>query len=825
MCTKLYAKVYIDNTSFAFDGVFDYLVPYELINTLKKGCRVIVPFGIGDKKRQAMVRDITDINSTPKDKNIRLKYIIKQIDENPIFDDEMFKIMDFLVNTTFCTNYEAIKTILPNSYSVNLIEKYKINKKITQDKLAHYSDEDRRLLEFLSCERDEKQLNNFLKSNLDIDKNNFKRLLKDGDIIEISDIGKKVNDKTMRYYAISEKFKLLENDLKLTPKQREVTQFLSSDILASKKEISYFCGVSDGVINTLVKRGLLDIVEKEVLRTDTQKYIQKNNIEDVTLSEEQQKVFDDINDLIKENTANVALLYGVTGSGKTSVFLKLIDETIKNNKKVIMLVPEIALTPQLLKNFKSFFGKRISVFHSNLSLGEKLDEYKRISRQDADIVIGTRSAVFSPLKNIGLIIMDEEGESSYKSDSNPRYHAREVAKLRILHHNALLLLASATPSIESYYKACNGIYKLFTLKHRYNNISLPDVYIVDRSQEEKDANVFTISRTLKDEIDRNLKNNEQTILFINRRGYNTVASCMDCGEAINCYKCDVAMTYHKANGYLMCHHCGYSRKFEKICPSCKSNKIRLSGQGTQKIEDELKYLFPDAKILRMDTDSTYSKHSYAKNFDDFANQKYDILVGTQMIAKGLNFSNVTLVGVIDADSGLYSLDFRGVEKVFSLITQVVGRSGRAYKSGRAFIQTYNPNNRVISLASEQNYVDFYNDEIVNRKLLKYPPYCDMCVISFSGLREERVDNAVYSFLSILKNQIEKYDEKIPVQVLNPIKPSVYKLNEKFRQKIIIKCKFNRNFRKYIRECLKLIYNDKNFRNITVSVDINGDINS
>lgn len=823
MYIKLYAKVYVDNTAFAFDDAFDYLVPQEMMNTLKKGCRVIIPFGKGDKKRQGMVRDISTTSSTPKD--IKLKYIAKQVDEEPVFDDEMFKIMDFLVNTTFCTHYEAIKAILPNSYGVNIIQRYKTNSKITVDKLENYSFEDRCILDFLSSEKDQKQLNAFFEVNTDNYKKKFEELLKNGDILETSNVNKKVNDKIIKCYTLSNQYNELSDNIKLTPKQKEVTEFLSSVILANKKEICYYCGVSDGVINTLFKRGLLDIVEKEILRTPTDNCTQTQNIDEIILSEEQQQVFDDIDKLRNTNTANVALLHGVTGSGKTSIFLKLIDETIKQNKKVIMLVPEIALTPQLLKSFKSIFGKRIAVFHSNLSLGEKLDEYKRILRQEADIVIGTRSAIFSPLKNIGLIIMDEEGESSYKSDSNPRYHAREVAKLRILQHNALLLLASATPSIESYYKACNGIYKLFSLTNRYNNNPLPDVYIVDRSQEEKDANLFTISRTLKEEIERNLENKEQTILFINRRGYNTVASCMDCGEPIKCYKCDIPMTYHKANGYLMCHYCGHSRKFEKVCPTCKSNRIRLSGQGTQKIEDELNSLFPKAKILRMDTDSTYSKHSYAKNFEDFDNQKYDILLGTQMIAKGLDFPNVTLVGVIDADSGLYSLDFRGVERVFSLITQVVGRSGRALKSGRAFIQTYNPNNTVINLASQQNYVGFYNDEIVNRSILKYPPYCDICIVTFSGLKEERVDNASYTFLAILKNEIEKYDGEIPLQVLQPIKPSVYRLNEKFRQKVIIKCKCNNKFRKYLRECLKLTGKNKNFRNITITVDINGDINS
>lgn len=823
MCVKLYAKVYVDNTAFAFDDVFDYLVPQELVDTLQVGCRVIVPFGKGNTKRQAMVREISINNSTPKD--LKLKYILKQVDENPVFDDEMFKIMDFLVNTTFCTYYEAIKAILPNSYGVILNQKYKINGNITEDDLQNYSYEQRCLLEFLLKEKNEKQLELFFEQNSDINKKIFQDLIKTGDILEISDIDKKVNDKVMKYYTLSDQYNMLIDNIKLTPKQKEVANFLSSVVLANKKEICYYCGVSDGVLNTLVKRGLVDIIEKEILRTPSTEYKETQSIDDICLSQEQQQVFEDIDNLRNSGEANVALLHGVTGSGKTSVFLKLIDKTISQKKQVIMLVPEIALTPQLLKSFKAIFGKKIAVFHSNLSLGEKLDEYKRILRQEVDIVIGTRSAIFSPLKNIGLIIMDEEGESSYKSDANPRYHAREVAKLRILRHKALLLLASATPSIESYYKACNGTYKLFTLSNRYNNIALPEVYIVDRSQEEKDANIFTISRILKDEIQNNLDNKEQTILFINRRGYNTVASCMDCGEAIKCYKCDVPMTYHKANGYLMCHYCGHSRKFERVCPNCKSNRIRLSGQGTQKIEDELKSLFPDAKILRMDTDSMYSKHSYTKNFEDFANQKYDILIGTQMIAKGLDFPNVTLVGVIDADSGLYSLDFRGVEKVFSLITQVVGRSGRALKSGRAFIQTYNPNNPVINLASQQNYVEFYNSEIVNRSVLKYPPYCDICIITFSGLKEDRVDNAVLSFLAILRNEIEKYDGSIPVQVLQPIKPSVYRLNEKFRQKIIIKCKCNNKFRKYLKECLKLTSKNKYFRNITMTVDINGDINS
>lgn len=820
MQKKLYAKVYVDNTSYTFDDAFDYLVPEELTTTLKKGCRVLVPFGRGDKKRQGMVVNIAFDVDIPKD--IKLKYITKQIDDTPVFTDEMFKMMDFLVNTTFCTHYEAIKAILPNAYGVLIKTKYVANQTVD---INDYSDKEQKLLSFLHINKDESEVIEFISQNDDLNENILNKLLKNNDILKIENLDRKVNDKTINCYALSDTYFVIGDSVKFTPKQKEVISFLENVMIATKKEICYFCGVTEGVLKTLIKRGLLKQVKREVLRTENKGVDEKIDIKDIKLSDEQQTIFDSLNDLRKQNKPNVALLHGVTGSGKTSVFIKLIDKTINDNKKALMLVPEISLTPQLLKKFKSIFGNKIAVFHSNLSLGEKLDEYKRILRGKVDIVIGTRSAVFLPLEHIGLIVMDEEAESSYKSDANPRYHAREVAKFRIIHHNAMLLLASATPSIESYYKANIGVYSLFSMKNRYNDIPLPDVYIVDRTKEEKDANIYAISRILKDEIQKNLENNEQTILFINRRGFNTVASCLDCGEVIKCHKCDVPMTYHKANGYLMCHYCGHSKKFKNHCSKCKGHRINLTGIGTQKIEEELKTLFDNARILRMDTDSTNSKYSYEKYFDDFKNHKYDILIGTQMIAKGLDFPNVTLVGVVDADSGLYSLDFRGAEKVFSLITQVVGRSGRANKLGRAFIQTYNAENEVLSFASSQNYKAFYDDEIENRKFLKYPPFCDICIISFSGIKEERVDNASQYFLGILREVIEKYNGKLPLEVSSPIKPSIYKLNQKYRQKIIIKTKFTSKFRTYLKECLKLTAKNKYFSNIKITVDINGDINA
>lgn len=818
---SLLAKVYVDKATFQFDKAFDYLVSEQFASTLKRGCRVLVPFGNGNRKRQGMVVSIEEAESVGR----KLKPIAAQIDLEPIFEEEMFVIADFMVKNTFCTFYDAVKTILPNAFGMQIGAHYQLSKKMTEEELAAFSYEERNLIQFLQTAKTQKELDDYLHYTIGSAKEGaVKHLLEEKIVVQVDEISQKVSDKTVKVAKLADDFEIRQEGYKLTPKQSEVIDFLSAVGTADKKEIMYFCAVGEGVIKTLEKRGILTFFERKVYRIPEKSKGNTHSVEELVLSKEQQEVYEGILSLTKEEKAQVALLYGVTGSGKTSVFLKLIAQTVRSGKQAMMLVPEISLTPQMVEQFKSLFGDQVAVMHSSLSLGERMDEYLRVQQGKANIVVGTRSAVFAPFHQLGLIIMDEEGEASYKSDATPRYHAREIAKLRCLQHHAVLLLASATPSIESYYRAKQGIYQLFTLHKRYADAVLPEVYLVDMKEEEKKGNFSQISTMLRQEVEKNLERGEQTILFLNRRGYQTVACCLECGEVIKCPRCDVPLTYHKDNGYLMCHYCGFAKKFLQECDHCHSHHVKLSGMGTQKAEDELANLFPNARILRMDTDTTYSRYAYSEKFDAFRRKEYDILIGTQMIAKGLDFPEVTLVGVLNADAGLYSSDYRGVERVFSLITQVVGRSGRAKKMGRAYIQTMQPENAVISFAAEQNYEGFFEDEIMTRKVLLYPPFCDICLVGFSGIQEKAVETAAGIFLQILEQKARELNGKVPLKVLGPIKPPLYRVNGKYRQKILIKCKGNAPFKRYLKGCLEEIHQKKGFSHITVTVDMNGDLN-
>ena len=528
-------------------------------------------------------------------------------------------------------------------------------------------------------------------------------------------------------------------------------------------------------------------------------------------------------DLINADKPAGALLYGVTGSGKTSVFYHLINQVLKMGKTALLLVPEISLTPQMVNKFKAIFGDSIAVLHSSLSLGQRMDEFKRIKKGDAKIVIGTRSAVFAPLSNIGIIIMDEEGENTYKSETSPRYHARDVAIQRCGHNNCVLVMASATPSLESFYYAKIGRYKLFELKERYSKSNLPDVEIIDMQSEAEAGNNGLFSRQLIDSINENLEKKEQTILLLNRRGYNTYISCLECRQPIVCPNCSIPLTYHKKNDKLMCHYCGYTMDNTGRCPECGSDHLHTSGVGTQRVESELARLFPNARLLRMDADTTYSKYSYEENFKDFEQGKYDIMLGTQMIAKGLNFPNVTLVGVLSLDKALFTGDFRSYERTFYLITQVAGRSGRGDKPGAAYIQTFVPDHYVINLAAKQDYDEFYNEEIALRHALTYPPFCDICVIGFSSDLESRAIKASNWFVDALKEYVREEKVKFPLRALGPAPCTLEMINKKYRYRLILKCKNTRDFRKMISSLLIKFYKNRDFGLVKITADINGDI--
>ena len=578
-------------------------------------------------------------------------------------------------------------------------------------------------------------------------------------------------------------------------------------------------GISRAVLDNLCTKGVLACtrVNRSI---DLYASIPLQN-EHIVLTEEQQAAYGALLPHLEDTAPHSALLYGVTGSGKTLVFLKLIERCLQLGRKALVLVPEISLTPQMILRLKSQFGRRVAVQHSALNHTERLLQWQMIQDGGADIVVGTRSAIFSPLENIGLVIIDEEQEHTYRSESAPRYSAHEVARQRAAENGSLLLLASATPSTESYFAAQKGRTQLVRLTKRYGGNPLPSVQIVDMRAELASGNPREISLALEDAIRRNLEAHKQTILLLNRRGYQTVAQCEDCREVLKCPKCSVPMVYHKASHKLLCHYCGSQMDPPpKNCPAC-GGKLQYRGFGTQKAEEELAKLFPEARILRMDQDSTAAKDAHEKLLARFADHEYDIMVGTQMVAKGLDFEDVTLVGVLGIDSLLFAQGFRAYETVFSLITQVVGRSGRAKDPGFAIIQTTDPDNPVLNLAAAQDYDAFFEQEIAYRRLGLYPPFCGLCVIGFAGGKEIEVARAAARFSALLGQQAAKQPD-LPLRVLGPTPGNIEKINDTYRYKLTIKCRNDRRFRDLVRETLGLYEQEKLPSKASVVVDLHSD---
>ena len=609
----------------------------------------------------------------------------------------------------------------------------------------------------------------------------------------------------------------------LPPKPRPTAKQLAAVALLAGGERTLSAleekGISRAVLDNLCAKGVLECskVNKSI---DLYSSIPLKN-EPILLTEEQQAAYNALLPRLEDAAPHSALLYGVTGSGKTLVFLKLIEHCLQMGRRALVLVPEISLTPQMILRLKSQFGKRVAVQHSALNHTERLLQWQMIQDGGADIVVGTRSAIFSPLENIGLVIIDEEQEHTYRSESAPRYSAHEVARQRAAENGALLLLASATPSTESYYAAQHGRTQLVRLTKRYGGNPLPKVQIVDMRAELASGNPREISLAMEDAIRHNLEAGKQTILLLNRRGYQTVAQCEDCREVLKCQKCSVPMVYHKSAHKLLCHYCGSQLDPPPArCPAC-GGKLQYRGFGTQKAEEELAKLFPEARILRMDQDTTAAKDAHEKLLAKFARHEYDIMVGTQMVAKGLDFEDVTLVGVLGIDSLLFAQGFRAYETVFSLVTQVVGRSGRAKDPGFAIIQTTDPDNPVLNLAAAQDYDAFFEQEIAYRKLGLYPPFCGLCVVGFAGPKESEVARASARFAALLGRQAAKQPD-LPLRVLGPTPGSIEKINDSYRYKLTVKCRNDRRFRDLIRETLTLYEQEKLPGKATVVVDLHSD---
>ena len=621
---------------------------------------------------------------------------------------------------------------------------------------------------------------------------------------------KKLTQTVDTYYVFN------ETDEKLTSKQTQLYEYLKNVPNSTYSEIEKSLGIGKSVVKALVEKGGATTEEKDkaiLLYTDYNSSAEENTV----LSDEQNIVFNEMKILLEKNTFTTALLHGVTGSGKTIVFLKLIEYALKQGRQALVLVPEISLTPQMVYRLKAEFGERVAVQHSALNNTERLLQWQQIQRGEADVVVATRSGVFVPLQNIGIIIIDEEQEGTYHSEQSPRYDTQEVALFRAKEHNALVLFSSATPSIETFYKAKNGKHNFFQLKNRYGNSLLPIVEIVDMKEELKEGNASSISTHLTEEIAKNLSVGEQSVILLNRRGYQTVGMCVSCGEILKCDDCSVPMVFHKKEGKLLCHYCGKTvAPAPVICPQC-GGLIKYTGLGTQKVEEEIEHLFQNARILRMDLDSTKQKNSHEKMLTDFKDKKYDILIGTQMVAKGLDFPSVTLVGVIGIDNLLFSQSYKAYERVFSLITQVVGRSGRGNLPGRAIIQTIDPSNRIINLAAQQDYETFFEEEIAFRKLSLYPPFCNLCFVGFQGADEHKVQLAASKFFAFLRKCFPK-DGNLPIRILGPAPYPVVLVQGKYRYKLTLKCKNDAKFRKALSDTIELYGEDKASNGVQLIID-------
>ncbi len=784
-------RVALDQIVQKIDRDYDYIVPPGFSASILPGVRVLVPFGNGNVLKKALVISVfeeVDVDG--------LKEVVRCLDEKPLLDQAHLELVAWMADQYFITRYQAVRCMLPRGLDYKVNETFSLNPEI-----AEIPSEYEELAAFLKKESKPCRRSEFPPK--------LKKLClpayRDGILIEeiqsIRNIGDLKEKKIRRVQSVEEIEHYLSELPQRHEKQRDLLALFLDDEVLSAKDALYYSGCGPSTVKTLAKKGLISVFSETKERKPYRNMERDLLRSPIHLQEEQQAAYEKISATLNEQGTH--LLFGVTGSGKTHVFMQLMDDVTAAGKSVLMMVPEISLTPQMLSRFYSRYGECVSVLHSGLTLGEKTDEWKKIQSGRAKIVVGTRSAVFAPLNNLGLIIMDEEHESSYKSETTPRYHARDIAKFLSAKFSIPLLIASATPSIESFYAAQRGQYHLHTLTKRYNSAPLPEVQLIDMKQDLMADGMKLFSEPLRRAIEETLGAGEQTILFLNRRGMHSVVGCSSCGAVAKCPSCGITLTYHKLNDRLMCHYCGYNIKRFQKCPECESEHIKMLGIGTQYIEDELDRLFPDARILRMDMDTVDSYLSYGEKLQAFRNGDYDIMLGTQMVAKGLDFPSVTLVGVLQADMSLYTDDFRANERTFDLLTQVCGRSGRSSKAGRAMIQTYCPDHQVIALSKEQDYEEFYRQEIAFRKLVGYPPFCDLMLISIEGFSQETAVDGMKMIYSHLQNAAVGEYSDIPLRLLSPFVPRIKQYHGRCRMQMIVKCRNSARFRALINECRAL----------------------
>ena len=773
------ARVAVDTKTTFADKIFNYLVPEYLVFRAKAGARCEVPFGGGNRRYMGFIVALEDTAA----EQTNLKSIINIIDDEPFVDRTKLVEAYRIKNRYFCTFADAIKLFMPAGIKTSVRERIGIIEGGNTDS-AKLSFDEKKILKYLSenggCLYD--KLAGFMGKSV---RSAVRSLESNGYIFTSFDKDTGA-DKYITVVSLSDKDFDADTLRKTASAQRRVIKVLSECDFLSIPDICMFAGCSANTVIALCKRGILKKELIEVLRAPHIKYTKSEN-DKLVLTQEQKNVLQII-DKARKDLSKPVLLRGVTGSGKTEVYLRTIQNVLKEGKSAIVLVPEISLTYQMMSRFVSRFGHSVALLHSSLSDGERFDEWKRIKSGNARVVLGARSAVFAPCKNLGIIIIDEEHEDTYKAESGVAYDAREVARMRALHEGALLLLSSATPSVEDYYRAKVGAFTLCEMNKRYNGVSMPETYIADMREELRRGNRTPFSEILKDEILKNKSAGEQTILLLNRRGYSTFVSCRSCGHVEMCPSCNISLTFHSHGNFLMCHYCGYKKSVPAKCPDCGKEHLHGFGTGTQKIEEKLGEEFRGMGVIRMDVDTTSKKDSREKILESFENDNIDILLGTQMISKGLDFKNVSLVGVLAADQALNMGDFRAAERTFDLITQVCGRSGRGKRRGRAVIQTYQPENKVIRLASRHDYLGFYNEEIVLRRALCYPPFCNIVDITVTGSGEEKVKNAA---VSMYNEAIGRLGDTDNIKVYRAAPCFIDKIENKYRWHFWIKCRFNK----------------------------------
>ncbi len=804
----MYAEVVVSQPSKAVDKLFDYKIPENLLSKVKTGSRVIVPFSRNNAEKEAYVMRVK-----PETETTRIKSIISVISDEVAFKEDMVELIEYMHNRYLATYLELIHAIIPTGTSINSVEWILLG----NNEYSGINKTDIRIIELITENGGGLDLYS-LCSYFDKDiKSRLTALETKGVIKREYRHTQNVNKRTIRAIRLVKDDNAVNEYCNTTRSkiQKRMLEILMMNEYIATADIVRFSLGNYSALQAIVKNGLAEFFDIEVEREAYE--VGENTTSAPIPTPEQKTAIDTVNTTVDKREAKTFLLHGVTGSGKTEVFLQTISHCVSNGKSALVLVPEISLTPQMVSRFVTRFGKRVAILHSGLSLGERYDQWLRIMKGEADIVIGARSAVFAPLSNIGIIIIDEEHSDTYKSEMSPRYHAREVAIKRAEQFGAVTVLASATPSIESYTEALEDRLTLIEMKERYNKGAMPEIKIVDMRSELEKGNKSMFSREMYDAIKTNIENKEQTILLMNRRGFSTFVSCRKCGFVPMCPNCNITLTYHKYDDSLKCHYCGHKIDNYKVCPACDSKYIRYFGGGTQRVEDEVKRLFPNATTIRLDADATSRKNSHKKILDTFVQEKIDIMIGTQMVAKGLDFSNVTLVGVMSADTMLHINDFRSGERTFDLLEQVSGRAGRGDKPGRAIIQTYSPDNYAIDLVKTHNYHEFYRKTISERKTMWYPPYSEMICIRVSGDDNEITRRSAFLFKDAF-GDISKMQENIAV--LGPIPAMVSKVKNKYRWQIIYKCHNADLLNDRIINARNVVKNDKVLGNVSISIDKN-----